>query len=97
MADDSRTTGALPDIAFPPYRGPGWRIGRVIPPRRRGDWWVVEAIYAGWADMGIDDPRPNYLRFAQGSTEAEARAKVLTACAADKDWPLMLEDVKDGR
>lgn len=79
----------------------GWRVTRVHhfdgQHLRHGYWRAVADYYDAVTDFAPDDPRPDYFRYADGWSEAEARAKVLALCRADDEWPLMLHDCVGGR
>jgi len=81
-------------IDAPAFGEPGWRVTRTD---RRMSWppppadrkWVSVAFYVGYVPLAPGVPQPNYCYEAEGSTDSQARSRVIALCRADSAWPLI--------
>jgi hypothetical protein len=73
---------------------PGWRVTRTdrrislpSPPVDRK--WLATAFYSGYVPCSPGVPQPQHCHQAEGSTETQARNRVMALCRADAEWPLI--------
>lgn len=76
---------------------PGWRVTRTdrrlgypdVPADKR---WLATAFYSGYVPCAPGTPQPPYCHQAEGSTDSQARSRVMALCRADTLWPLIHGD-----